>query len=101
VGGVTPAKKANAVADAFPRITSEDRETLVRIVESAIRAVFHELSDAERVVKPLYMKRGQSEEEKIRCEAYKEWLMDVRNQIHKYSIDAGTTPGSVMNSARK
>jgi hypothetical protein len=100
---VTPAKRANAVADAFPWITSEERERLVRIVESAIRrAVFHELSDAERVVKPLYMKRAQSEKEKILCEAYKEWLMDVRNRIHKYSIDdAGTNPGSVTTSARK
>lgn len=100
---MTPARRANAVADAFPWITSDEREKLVRIVESAIRrAVFYELSDAERVVKPLYMKRGKTEKEKILCEAYKEWLMDVRNRIHKYSVDdAGTTPGSVMNLTRK
>jgi hypothetical protein len=100
---VTPAKRANAVADACPWIPSDEREKLVCIVESAIRrAVFHELSDAERVVKPLYMKRGQSEKEKIRCEAYKEWLLDIRNRIHKYSVDdAGTTPGSLIISARK
>jgi hypothetical protein len=99
---VTPVERANAVADAFPWITGEEREKLVRIAESAIRrAVLHELSETERVVKPLYMKRGQTEKEKIRCEVYKEWLMDVRNRIHKYSVDdAGTTPGSVITAAR-